>query len=265
MAGRVGLRDASHGTSIFRLLPGHAAVGLMLRRLGHLGWSIPVTSENEIRVMRHQLFLEALRHREQEVFRYLAILGPALGGYVWLATKYPKDISPATFCLAAIALQGLLLLGAWYSAALGYNYRCITLQLSKEEKSLSVADTVLKAWSDEPGGWGDRTMLGHYFHWARRWPWLGNQAWCFPPELVSVFWWAFLMCNAFLTLATLLICDWGWPVVLTISCGAVAFLLSLIGPRHFGKKLRSVRDKETAEVGTTPGAEPSRAQGSIGD
>ncbi len=32
----------------------------------------------------HQLFLEALRHREQEIFRYLAILGPALGGFMWL-------------------------------------------------------------------------------------------------------------------------------------------------------------------------------------
>jgi hypothetical protein len=32
----------------------------------------------------HKLLLEALRHREQEIVRYLAILGPALGGFVWL-------------------------------------------------------------------------------------------------------------------------------------------------------------------------------------
>lgn len=32
----------------------------------------------------HKLLLEALRYREQEIFRYLAIPGPALGGFVWL-------------------------------------------------------------------------------------------------------------------------------------------------------------------------------------
>jgi len=209
-------------------------------------------AETDLRATGHRLFLEAPRHREQEVLRYLAILGPALGGFLWLAMKYPKDVTAVTFHVAAIALQGLMLLGAWYGAALGYNYRCITMLLSKEEKSPDLADAALEAWADAPGGSGDRTTLGHYFRWARRWPWLSNRPWCFPPELVAVFWWAFLICTAFLTLATVAICDWGWPVGLTVICGAGAFVLSLVAPWHFGKKLRSVREKEASKPATGP-------------
>lgn len=32
----------------------------------------------------YRLFLEALRHREQEIFHYLTILGPALGSFGWI-------------------------------------------------------------------------------------------------------------------------------------------------------------------------------------
>jgi len=32
----------------------------------------------------HKTFLEALRHREQEILRYIAILAPALAGFIWL-------------------------------------------------------------------------------------------------------------------------------------------------------------------------------------
>lgn len=32
----------------------------------------------------HKLLLEALRHREQEIFRYLGILVPTFGGFIWL-------------------------------------------------------------------------------------------------------------------------------------------------------------------------------------
>ncbi|MFB3894514.1 MAG: hypothetical protein ACE15C_21135 [Phycisphaerae bacterium] len=203
-------------------------------------------ANEDVRTTRHQLFLEALRHREQEVFHYLAILGPALGGFVWLATKYPKDITAVTFCVAAIALEGLLVLGAWYCAALGYNYRCITMLLSKEEKALGLTSAALESWADAPGTLGDRTTLGHYFGWVRGWAWLSNRPWCFPPELVVVFWWAFLVCTAFLTVATVAICDWGWPVGFTVICGVSAFILSIVAPWHFGKKLRSVRDQEAA-------------------
>ena len=43
----------------------------------------------------HKMFLEALRHREQEIVRFLAILGPALGGFIWLIGK--RQLNPDMF------------------------------------------------------------------------------------------------------------------------------------------------------------------------
>lgn len=94
---------------------------------------------------RHQLFLEALRHREQEVLRYLVIIGPALGGFVWLMSKYPEEIDVRVFCLGSVGLMFIMLLGACYCIALGYNYRIITFQIANEEKNMRVVKTVLSA------------------------------------------------------------------------------------------------------------------------
>ena len=71
----------------------------------------------------HKQLLEALRHREQEIFHYLAILAPALGGFVWLLYK---GVNPFLFAVGTLGVLLLLLLGALYSLALGYNYRYIT-------------------------------------------------------------------------------------------------------------------------------------------
>jgi hypothetical protein len=40
----------------------------------------------------HKALLEALRHREQEILRYLAFVGPALAGFIWLLSlEYEKN------------------------------------------------------------------------------------------------------------------------------------------------------------------------------
>ncbi len=69
----------------------------------------------------HQAFLEALRHREQEILRYLAILGPALGGFIWLLTLdlSSKAHMPTVFAAGSLALSDADLatrLAAWRAA-----------------------------------------------------------------------------------------------------------------------------------------------------
>ena len=61
----------------------------------------------------HSLMLQALRQREQDVIRYIAILAPAIGGYVWLLTKYKSGGSE--FVTGTIGVMFLLLTGAIYA------------------------------------------------------------------------------------------------------------------------------------------------------
>ena len=229
-------------------------------------------ANDDVRAMRHRLFLEALRYREQEVFRYLAILGPALGGFLWLLTKFPREIGLEMFCAAAIGLQGILLFGAWYVAALGYNYRYLTFQLSKEEQAFGVAGTVLGAWPRTPEQWKERTKLGHYAPWFREslCPRLHNLSWCFPPEIICVFWWAFVASIAYLTAVTAIVSmsatsTFGSAAGITVALGLASVGMCLVAPWHFGRKLRAVCKTEDSTRAEHPTAEHARTQPAKGD
>lgn len=131
----------------------------------------------------HKAFLEALRHREQEILRYLAILGPALGGFIWLLTLDLGDKKmPTVFATGSLGVILLLLLGAVYSLSLGFNYRYITLQLAKLEsdKILGIRTAMLKAWP--------RTAA----EFLKRYRILWFVPWCTPPEIIKFFWMAFI-------------------------------------------------------------------------
>jgi hypothetical protein len=109
-------------------------------KLDKVGWE---TAQN-----MHKTFLEALRHREQEILRFIAILAPALGGFIWLLIlNDKKEVSLCVFSFGAIGVLFLLWVGAVYSLALGYNYRCITLQVAKLEATcLHIREFILKDW-----------------------------------------------------------------------------------------------------------------------
>jgi len=202
--------------------------------------------KDEVRLRRHQLFLEALRYREQEVFRYLAIMGPALGGFVWLLARYRNHhIDITTFCLGTVGLVALLFLGACYCIALGYNYRYLTFQISKEEDEIGVSRTVLKAWPRGLHRWFEWTKFGHYH------PLLGklharlyNSAWCFPPGLIAVFWYAFVVGQVFLTLTAFLVSKSDRIAWLAFGVGIVCVAMTFIVPWWHGKKLRDLVEKE---------------------
>ena len=207
----------------------------------------------ELYKTRHKLFLEALRHREQEVLKYLVIIGPALGGFVWLSSKYPKDIDIGTFCMASIGLMSVLLLGASYCIALGYNYRIITFQIAKEERNMGTLGKVLDAWPRTLDDWFERTKLGHYFPFPKQYrdSKMSEWAWCFPPEIICVFWYAFLVGIVYMTVAT---CILSTSVSATLTMAVLGFLflcVSLLTPHIYGRKLRNVCQKEKKGLETS--------------
>ena len=197
-------------------------------------------------VNMHQLFLEALRHREQEIFRYLAILGPALGGFIWLIHGGPG--SNGAFVVGTVSVLLLLLLGAVYSLARGYNYRYITLQLAKLEKKLKIEHYMLEGWPRSRDVFLARYKL------------LCSIPWCTPPEVIRVFWWAFLTGTVGVTASACLI----KPVVLllavVIPVGVACLVVGgFLLPWHYGRKLHE-RCKQEPE-NWTPDQQNGNPQG----
>jgi len=165
----------------------------------------------------HKLFLEALRLREQQIIRYLVILGPGLGGFIWLLSSFRRySISADVFVAGTVGIIFLLGIGAAYALALGYNYRYIIFLLAKIESRMQISDfyptawpSTLKDFSDPkknlskpkarlyvlleiimallysfcPTAWS-RTFQDRRDEVARR---------CVPPEIIKVFWISFLI------------------------------------------------------------------------
>lgn len=184
-------------------------------------------------VNMHKLLLEALRHREQEIIRYLAILGPALGGFLWLILA--DQVNNLVFIAGTIGVLFLLLLGAFYSLALGYNYRYITLQLAKLETNLGISDAMLEGWPKSPKDFLKRYSIG------------GRIPWCTPPEVIWAFWLAFVVgivgvtATACMHKPEVLILAW------VSSVGVFSSLAGFLLPIHFGQKLREHCNKELEE------------------
>jgi len=198
----------------------------------------------------HQAFLEALRHREQEVLRYLAILGPALSGFVWLLMlDLSKPQMPTVFATGSLGVILLLLLGAVYSLSLGYNYRYLTLQLAKLERKLEIEQYVLEGWPRSRRQFLARYRLARsiprrlrrclFGSFKRRATYrrLLHKPWCTPPEIIKVFWWAFLVAMVGVTVvASIYRPDMAvWFSLALLSCLAVGWLST---PYHYGSKLR---------------------------
>ena len=180
----------------------------------------------------HRLLLEALRHREQEIFRYLAILGPAVGGFIWLLQIV--GLAEGVFVIGTASVLLLFLLGTVYALALGYNYRYITLQLKKFEVMLEIDKYMLKGWLKCPQEFLDRYKI------------CCSMPWCTPPEIVKVFWLAFLMGIPGVTLVACLHQPTTLVLAIVIPIGAICLLIGgLVSPYHLGKKLHKICREET--------------------
>lgn len=186
----------------------------------------------------HKTFLEALRYREQEILRFIAILAPALGWFVWLIKVYLENTNILTnvFVVGTIGVLFILTVGAVYSLALGFNFRYVTFQLAKMESKhcLNIINFILNGW--------ERT--------AEEWVNKYKKMKCFPPEIIKVFWLAFVIAELFVVLAAVCLFYYTQEysyikVCIIIGCGVVCFYVSVFwGPNYYGKKLFDLCKKE---------------------
>ena len=180
--------------------------------------------------------MAALLQREKDIIQYLAILVPALGGFMWLLINF-KPCQSDIFIYGTIGVLLLLLLGAVYALTLGYNFRYITLQLAKLESRLRIEGMMLVSWPRSPDDFARKCRIGVI-------------PWCTPPEMIKVFWIAFLLGIAGVTTAGCLFLDSGgckgtvWQVAEVAGTGTGALVVAFLAPIHFGRKLRAACKKE---------------------
>lgn len=178
----------------------------------------------------HRLLLEALRHREQEIIQFLAILVPAMGAFGWLIKSAHHKLT--LFVGGTVGVLLLLLLGAIYSLALGYNYRYITLQLAKLEYFLGISECILEAWPKSKNKFLKRCRI------------LGIP-WCTPPEIIKVFWSTFLAVIVAVTITACFANSEPIVLALVIPFGTLCFFIGfLVLPVHYGRKLHKTADEE---------------------
>ncbi len=170
--------------------------------------------------------LKALGHREQEVFRYLALVAPAIGGFIWLASVPPQKTG--LFIVASLGLQLILVLGASYCIALSYHYRYMLAQIRKIEDALKISNHIIPFWK--------RTKTQSIKK-AR----LGCMPWCSPPEVIKVFWYAFLMLIVLLSVGICLTKPVCLVICVTVVFGTLSLLFGwIVVPVLYGCKLQNV-------------------------
>lgn len=200
----------------------------------------PNEAQRKILESVHKTLLEALRHREQEILRYIAILAPALGGFVLLVREFVKDDEVVGFTIGTVGVLFLLLLGAVYSLALGFNFRDITLQLAKldSDPCLDITQYMLNGWPRSAEIFVDKyKFLGIPY--------------CTPPEIIKVFWWAFIGAIVGVTISVFFLTSKeNADVSITearcvlMVWGAICFTIAVSWPIYYGYKLKGHADKE---------------------
>ena len=230
-----------YGITSERRLMEEVRMHLAYRWFSRLGFEREIPDHSTFSKNRHGRFrgalLEALRHREQEIFSYLAILVPALGGFAWLLNRLAEgNVSTMTFMAGTLGVLLILLLGAAYSLTLGYNYRYITFQLAKIEHRLKVTNTMLHGWPKSPKDFRAR------YSWH-------SIPWCTPSEMIKVFWLAFLAGMLWVTVAaSYATLDFAHsPGLLVKFVGSACLLFGLLAPAWFGRKIMNLCDKEPEE------------------
>jgi len=195
----------------------------------------------------HKMCLDALRHREQEIVRFLVILGPALGGFIWLAIKRNED--SLVFLIGTYGILFILFVGALYALALGYNYRYLTLQLAKFESpaNLKLKKVVLSYWPRQPKDFIAASRIGVI-------------PWCTPPGIIKVFWLAFLVSIAGIAVSGWRLHNGGGDGLLWT--GGIAVAIALFWPIQIGRKmLKAARKEDPKDWGQDEDDEQSSTKG----
>ena len=193
----------------------------------------------------HSLYLEALRQREQDIIRFLAILAPALAGFFYLLLR-KWAMTDTTFLVGILGIQGILFIGACYTAAIGFNYRSLILQIVKIEKHLGVKPVILKGWPRE------FCLIREKFKFFRSNEFIirkriiikPNPSWCWPPEILKTFLWSFVLAIAFVFITSTFYIGIFIRFLVSLFFLLSGFMLLGYILHSYGKKLKNFCDTE---------------------
>lgn len=183
--------------------------------------AMPCKDPNTALQDKHKLYMEALRAREAEALRFLAVLGPAIGAFIYLLQFVQTRYRIMFFC-GSVGIQISLLLGAAYATSLGYNFRYIVFQMAKIESALGVQDFALYGWPRKLTDFRKCTYC------------------CFPPEIIKNFWISYIVAIVAVTLVSAMMPGPWYYMVVAILVGLVCSLIALRLPRYYGKKFRKI-------------------------
>jgi hypothetical protein len=235
--------------------------------MGNVPTDKPNARDNGPMDTLHASLLEAMRSREQEILQFLAIIAPAVGGFVYLVYKLVNwEMSVFVFALGVGGIVSVLFVGCNYCAALAYNYRTLVRQLVATQEVLGITDAIQGTWPRTPADCNGRAQIGHAFPWilalGKKVPCLYalckrvvDKPWCDPPESVKVFWRSFLVVMATLGLSMVVVwltrpeCFWQGGVfclgVLVWAMLCIGF--SLRGPWRYGCRFAEHSNSQSTE------------------
>ncbi len=188
----------------------------------------PDSAQWEILKDKHHLFMEALRKREDEVLRFLAILGPALGGFIYLM-KFAVTRHSGMFFYGTIGVQVILSLGAIYALALGFNFRYVVFQLAKIECALEVDEYSLKKWP--------RTLFSFQKY---------TQNFDLP-EIIKVFWYGYVALIILVTITSAIILAGSAEGYVVIATGLLSVFGAICPRECFRSKFAGIYEVEAGQ------------------
>lgn len=200
----------------------------------------------------HQSLLNALRQREADIIKFLAILGPALAGFVYLLINF-KPWRPIPFIVGTIGIQFILAVGGVYAVVLGYNFRSILYQMKRIEHSTGLNEFMLNKWSVYPCKPKSKNSGNNKTSKVDR---LGAKG-C-PPEIIRVFWISFIVLILAITIAAdYILCDKtddsSTRAIVAISISGLVWLMCpILATWCYKRKLMKLYLSEVRHPGPPP-------------
>ena len=90
----------------------------------------------------HNILVNSLRQLESNVIQLLGVLLPAVAGFAWALNQYLENQTTKQFLIFTVAIAAILVMGwgLYYTLALSYVYRYLTIVLWAIEKKICLSN-----------------------------------------------------------------------------------------------------------------------------
>jgi len=184
--------------------------------------------KNSLAESLHRLFLESMETRYSDILRFLALIIPALSGFIYVASLYESAEASQkpilTFFFVTIAVTASQLWGAAYALAMSYRYRYLQASVYRIEEAYGIDPLIPHSFKPRPiKGFGARLALS------------------LAPGILQVHIFFFLAIMIGITLAFSILTDWTWHSIAVLCFGAFCVgLVYLMGSWHYPRKFASI-------------------------